>query len=647
MSLVEDRAATVWITAAVAITVLPLLPSLTVPIAALAIVPLVWQAWRLWRRPATPPPRPVLLAFALGALAATALQYGSIFGRMPGLAVLAALVGLKLLESRTRRDAHVAVQLCFFLQLGYFLVEQSALTALLAACSCLLCIAALLRVEQHGLSLRRALFGSGRLLLWAAPLAGALFLLFPRLDTPLWGLPADALSATSGLSDSMSPGSIAELSLSGEIAFRVEFGDHMPPPAARYFRGPVLTAFDGRTWKQSGPSGARVSSGAPTVRYVVTLEPNQQRWLLGLEQPVPQANQILTGEGVLMAREPIRNRVRLQMQSHPGDVLATAETDTHLNAARALPKGFNPRALALGQDIAARNPGAQARLDAIKDFLRRGDFAYTLSPPLLGRDTADDFLFKTRQGFCEHFASAFVVVARAAGLPARVVAGYQGGEVNPVDRTLVVRQSDAHAWAEVWLGDGWLRVDPTAIAAPRRIDGGVLDALPDTDALPYLVRTDSPWMRALRDRAEAVAHAWNTWVLGYDAQRQRNFLQQLGLSGDDWQTLIYLLGGTAMLWQGLILGTHFIRLRRRPRVERAWLRVQKRLSRHGIEQGPGEGAISFAARVSALDHTLGAGLDPLAAAYTRLCFGPSPDEAALRSFERQISTWLSAPSSAP
>ncbi|WP_341675395.1 DUF3488 and transglutaminase-like domain-containing protein [Niveibacterium sp. SC-1] len=641
----EDRSATQWITAAVAITLLPLLPALTLPLAAFALVPLIWQAWRLWRRPAAMPPRPVLLLLAVGAAAATGLQYGSMFGRLPGLAVLAVLVGLKLLESRTRRDAHVAVQLCFFLQLGYFLIEQSALTAVLAACSCLLCIAALLRVEQHGLSLRRALSGSGRLLLWAAPLAAALFVLFPRLDRPLWGLPADAFSASSGLSDTMSPGSISELSLSGEIAFRVEFGEHLPPPATRYFRGPVLTFFDGRSWRPGPPSGARIATVRPTTDYVVTLEPNQQRWLLGLEQPVPAPDQILTAEGVLMAREPIRSRVRLHLQSHPGDRLVTEETEAHLRAARALPQGFNPRALALGRQIADQNVSDPARLEAIKDFLRRGDFAYTLSPPLLGRDTADDFLFKTRHGFCEHFASAFVVLARAAGLPARVVAGYQGGELNAVDRTLVVRQSDAHAWAEVWLGDAWQRVDPTAIAAPRRIDGGLLEALPDTDALPYLVRTDSAWMRALRDRAEAVAHAWNTWVLGYDAQRQRSFMQQLGFSVDDWRTVIYLLGGAAILWQGLILAPHFVRLQRRPRAERAWRRVQKRLARHGIEQGSGEGAISFAARAGALDSRLGTGLDSLAAAYSRLCFGPSPDEAALRSFERQISSWLSAPSS--
>ena len=643
-----ERIGSTWVLVAAVLTVAPLLFRLDPLVAVLAVIPMLWQGLRLHRdRLSTPANRGVLLLLAGAAVAVSFSRYGSIFGKTPGLAMLAMLIGLKLVESRTQRDAHVTVQLCFFLQLGYFLIEQSALTGALAFATCGLALAALQRIEQPTLALVPALRSSLRLLVVALPLALLLFVLFPRIDRPLWGMPSDALSGTTGLSDTMSPGSIANLSISGDIAFRADFDGPVPAQRDRYFRGPVLSDFDGRAWRPaSGWRGGITPKHLPTpnVRYTLTLEPHQQRWLLGLETAVPQDQQLLDGDGVLYSRQPIQTRLRTTIEAHvPADPWPQA-AGPNMQRNLQLPAGYNPRTVALGQKIASENATPETRVAAAQTFLRAGHFLYTLTPPLLGRNMADEFLFETKQGFCEHFAASFTILMRAAGVPARVVTGYQGGEVNPVDGSLVVRQSDAHAWAEVWLPErGWVRVDPTAIAAPERIDSGIASALPSTADLPFLVRTDSAWLRSLRDRVEALSHAWDIWVLGYNLQRQQDLMRRAGLEPSDWQALVAVLVASAVLWQLAVWVLPQWRRRPLSHVDRVWRRLLRHLKRRGFEQGASEGALAFSERVGAVRSDWHAALGALAGRYTHLKYGRPSDDRARQTneLERAVREWIS------
>ena len=643
-----ERIGATWVLVAAVLTVAPLLFRLDPLVAVLAVIPMLWQGLRLHRdRLSTPANRGVLLLLAGAAVAVSFSRYGSIFGKTPGLAMLAMLIGLKLVESRTQRDAHVTVQLCFFLQLGYFLIEQSALTGALAFATCGLALAALQRIEQPTLALLPALRSSLRLLVVALPLALLLFVLFPRIDRPLWGMPSDALSGTTGLSDTMSPGSIANLSISGDIAFRADFDGPVPAQRDRYFRGPVLSDFDGRAWRPaSGWRGGITPKHLPTpnVRYTLTLEPHQQRWLLGLETAVPQDQQLLDGDGVLYSRQPIQTRLRTTIEAHvPADPWPQA-AGPNMQRNLQLPAGYNPRTVALGQKIASENATPEGRVVAAQTFLRAGHFLYTLTPPLLGRDMADEFLFETKQGFCEHFAASFTILMRAAGVPARVVTGYQGGEVNPVDGSLVVRQSDAHAWAEVWLPErGWVRVDPTAIAAPERIDSGIASALPSTADLPFLVRTDSAWLRSLRDRVEALSHAWDIWVLGYNLQRQQDLMRRAGLEPSDWQALVAVLVASAVLWQLAVWVLPQWRRRPLSHVDRVWRRLLRHLKRRGFEQGASEGALAFSERVGAVRSDWHTALGALAGRYTHLKYGRPSDDRARQTneLERAVREWIS------
>ncbi|WP_374514741.1 DUF3488 and DUF4129 domain-containing transglutaminase family protein [Niveibacterium sp.] len=637
-----DRSGQLWILASVVLTLLPLLPRLTLEVGVIASLPLLWQGWRLRNASPTPTPnRLVLLLMAVVAVAATVARYGTAFGRTPGLALLAMLLGLKLLETRTRRDAHITIQLCFFVQLGYFLIEQSVVTALSAFAACILALTALLRVEQPDLSLKPALSGSARMVGIALPLAALLFVLFPRIDSPLWSMPSDGASATTGMSDRMRPGTIADLSLSGEIAFRVEFSGPIPPPAERYFRGPVMSHFDGMEW-QSRPAirAASLPHGSRRIDYVITLEPNQNRWLFALEHATPRDGQTLDAANVLLASAAVRTRVRTALTSFTDARIGLDISPTHLATNLELPAGSNPRVAAFGARLRQDNPAPADRVAAALNFLRKGDFVYTLSPPRLGRNAADDFLFETRQGFCEHFANAFTVLMRSAGVPARVVAGYQGGEVNPIDGTLVVRQSDAHAWSEVWLAErGWVRVDPTAAAAPRRIDGGLTASLPASDPIPGLVRIESQWLRTLRNRAEAMSHAWNTWILGYNAQRQRDLFAGLGFDAD-WRNLTIGLVASGALWQAAVWVGMFRSRRRQTPAERAWQLLLRKLGQHGIEPAISEGPIAFAARAGTIHPEWHEALADFAARYARLTYGPTAPAAEAEALRLDINAWL-------
>ncbi|GAB4062609.1 DUF3488 and transglutaminase-like domain-containing protein [Uliginosibacterium sediminicola] len=591
----------------------------------LAALLIGWRAALAWQDRATPR-RLVQLPLALVALALILFAYGNPVGRLPGLAALCQLLPLKLLETQRTRDIRVTLLLAFFLIVGMFLHEQSAIVAIAAGAASLFAIACAARTQRPALPLGESLRLGGRLLGLGLPLMLLLFLLFPRIEGPLWGMPLDAYTGSTGLSDRMDSASISKLVPTGGIAFRASFKGAIPPPAERYWRGPVLGLFNGEEWRPLlAPPRSRASYEeiGRSWDYSITLEPNNLRWLLSLDYPLRSDSGRFSYDNGLIASAPVRQRTRYNLRSYPDIVVGLNESAELLEIMQRLPPGFNPRAIASGEEIGGRWLRAPERLRAVIDLMRSRSLQYTLSPPPTGRNSVDDFLFVTRSGFCEHFAAAFVVLARAAGLSARVVTGYQGGEVNPLDGTLVVRQSDAHAWAEVWLPErGWLRVDPTAESFPRRIDErGLESSLPPSDALPFMVRTDIGWLRNLRYRWEALGNTWNLWVLGYNAQRQMAMLRSLGFADADWRMLVSLMAGSAGLWLLWLIWRLAPKYARADALDRSWQRFCKQMARRGHARHSWETPAAYAARLSLQYPAQADNLQGIAELYARLRYG--------------------------
>lgn len=587
------------------------------------------------------PHRVLLFALAVSLVALVAVEFQRLLGKEPGIALLAGLLIIKLLETHDVRDARTVILLSFFMQMGLFLYQQTMGVAALALAGSVSTVAALLSLEGRAEPPRARGMAATRLVLQGLPLMLVLFVLFPRIQGPLWGLPADAYTHRTGLSDSMSPGDVARISESGAIAFRARFEGDPPPPAERYWRGPVLSEFDGRTWRQTRGSVTEAPSyrsQGTAYTYTLTLEPHNHRWLLALDFPAAAPGLRYSSDFQLLAQAPVHTRIRVDLVSHPGTQVGLDESDAVLRQALYLPPESNPRTRALGTRLRAeaRTSGeipalVIAHFQAIK-------LAYTLDPLPLGRDDVDSFLFETRQGFCEHFAAAFVVTLRAAGVPARVVTGYQGGEINAVDGTFVVRQSDAHAWAEIWLaGKGWQRIDPTAASAPRRIDSGLAGALPGIDRLPLLVRSDLPWLRTLRDNLEAIDNRWNQWVLGYNPARQQALLSALGLARTDWTTLTALLAAAGVAVAGVLAAWALRRRSPADGIDRDWARFCQQLAAIGIPRAPWEGPLDYARRAGSRRPDLAPRLDAIAATYANLRYGrANADPTARQRFHQSI-----------
>lgn len=634
-----SRAQGLWLLVMALATQVPHLAYLPPWLAGLAGLLLAAQALRVWQeRP--PPPRWLIALLAIGASAGIVATFSQFFGKDPGVALLSVLLGLKLLESRAPRDARAAVLLALFLQVSLFLETQSPGIGAWAVAAAGLAIASLASLHLPGSAPAQARL-AGLLLAQGLPFMVVLFVLFPRIQGPLWGLPEDAYSAMTGLSDDMSPGSISQLIQSDAIAFRASFSGPPPPPAQRYWRGQVLDRFDGRTWRASAervvPEPAYRPQG-PAHPYQLTLEPHNKTWLMALDFPPPGLTAArYTADFRLLAPQPVRTRQRFDLAAYPSTPVGLQEAPALRAAALRLPPRGNPQARALGQQMRSRLTDAGAIVDAVVRHFREAGLTYTLAPPLLADDPVDGFLFDTRRGFCEHFASSFAFVLRAAGVPARVVIGYQGGEINPVDQALVVRQSDAHAWTEVWLeGRGWLRLDPTALAAPARAEGSLAQALGAGEPLPFMLRTDLQWLHTLRHRWDALNNGWNQWVLGYTQERQQDLLRLMGFGEADWQRLATLLtAACGLLVAGLVLWALRSGPPRDP-LERCWLAFCQRLGRAGLPRLPWEGPLAYAARAAAAFPHRADALRHIAQAYAAQRYGGSASPEALKQLRNRI-----------
>ncbi|HEX5125186.1 MAG TPA: DUF3488 and transglutaminase-like domain-containing protein [Rhodocyclaceae bacterium] len=617
-----------------------------VSISVLCAVLILWRGWLAWRD-APRPARWVLLPIAMAGLALTFAAFGNLLGKQPGLALLALFLPLKLLETHRQRDARAAMLLACFLLIGQFLNEQTPWIALCTVCGAIGVIASLVRLQRPNCAPLPALRVALGLIGQGAPMMLALFVLFPRIDGPLWGLPLDAYGGKTGLAESMSPGSISSLVESEDIAFRAAFNGSPPPRAELYWRGPVFTNFNGREWAADSSSvqdDATYTPSGQAYDYTLTLEPNNQRWLLALDFPEPTSAGHIKSDFVLVANRPVRTRIRYALRSYPATPVGVDEDSLMIAAALQLPPGYNPRTLALGRRIKQENASPDMRVKSAIDFMRQAGLQYTLYPPLLGEHTVDEFLFDSRRGFCEHFSAAFVVLMRAAEVPARVVTGYQGGEVNPIDGTLVVRQSDAHAWAEVWLaGRGWVRVDPTAASFPSRIDIGLAGALPSNETLPLSLRAeDIEVLRNLRYRWEALSNTWNQWVLGYNAHRQLDLMHSIGFRHAGWRTLTILMTSACCAWMLWLAWRAWPRQQRRDALDRCWQQLCRKLARKGLPRQKWEAPTDYANRIAALRPALGKAVQHIAERYSVLRFGSKTvtiqDVAALKLAIKQFET---------
>jgi len=622
-----------WLLAGLALVAAPHTPRLPWWLNLIALMLIAWRVY-LGVGERALPRKWLLSLFVLGGVVGIYVTYRTIFGRDSGVALLVLFLSLKLLELHTDRDAMVLVLLTYFLALTNFFYSQTLPTAALMLASVLINTASLVHFAAPRRALGANLKTAGVLLAQAVPVMLILFFLFPRVQGPLWGLPQDAYSGVTGLSDSMSPGLISRLSQSDAIAFRVKFQKDPPGRRQLYWRGPVFWHFDGRTWRPGEyrafaqlQSQLLFEAGGAPYDYEVTLEPHNHNWLFALELAAklpPGAN--ATVDYMLISRTPIRARTRYDMRSYTDFVTRSADEADEIRRGLQLPRGFNPQARALAQSWAASLNSDAAIAQRAYSYFREQGFVYTLEPPLLGRDSVDEFLFASKQGFCEHYASSFTFLLRAAGVPARVVTGYQGGELNPVDGYMIVRQSDAHAWVEAWLkGRGWVRFDPTAAASPVRVESGVAAAVPATDPLPLMARTSLRWLREARYNWDALANKWNQLVLGYNPERQRELLSRAGMKEPNWENMaLALFWGVAGLL-ALLAAWLLRRVRTLDPVQRLWLRFCARLANKGSPRAAHEGPADYVARAALRHPRQAARIHAIGARYIALRYGARAD----------------------
>ncbi len=634
---------TIWLATAFIMASTPHLLRLPIWISTLILAITGWRLY-LAHRNLKLPSKWLLALIVIAATAGILLQYRTLLGREAGVALLVIMLAMKLLEARSQRDGMLLGFLGCFLLVTNFLDSQTIPTAVyMLACAWLL-IANLIILQYTGAwpGWRPPVQRAGIMLLQAVPLMAVLFLLFPRVQGPLWGLPRDAYSGLSGLSDNMSPGSLNNLILSDAVAFRAAFRGRIPQPQELYWRGPVLWDYDGRTW--TAPRIAQRADEFPSAEarfdYTVTLEPHNKRWLFALEFPGQKPPQsIITRDMQLLSFTPVRSRMRYEMTSSAAPAYGADDEQAVLTRSLRLPANTNPRTDAYAQELRKKFPDDRQLVTEILKRFRNENFVYTLSPPLLGAQPVDEFLFDTRRGFCEHYASAFTVLMRAAGIPARVVTGYLGGEVNPVGEYILVRQADAHAWTEIWLADaGWTRIDPTAAVSPARVERGIAAALPSTDLLPLFVRGDFAMLQRLRLTWDSVTYTWNQWVLGYTPERQRLFMTRLGFSETTWQTLAIMLmicAGIAVLI-GAAITLRQLRTARQDAVRATYERFCRKLARRGMQRGAAEGPHMFAQRACQLRPDLASAVTEITDWYIALRYGRNSTEDGVKAFKRRV-----------
>jgi transglutaminase-like putative cysteine protease len=615
-----------WLIAALSLAVLPHLFRLPPWITLTVVVTLSWRALAQARRVPLPG-RGLLALLTVLTAGAVVASSGALLGPTTGTALLAVMTGLKLLETRRKRDAVLSTYLGFLLVATYFFVRQEPWVLLYLVATVLALLSTLVALNRSAGTVRSArevLRPAATLMLQALPLMVALFLLVPRLPGPLWGHSEQGVGIT-GLSEEMAPGSISQLVLSDDLAFRTRFQGTVPPLDAMYWRGPVLWEYQLGVWRQGPtqelPPPVLVAAAGTAIDYSVLLEPHGTRWLPALDMPLPgkTAGAHRGAAGELLALRRVDERRSYQASSQTRYQLQAVLPPRIRQAGLQLAAAEAPRLRALAAAWRAEGLDDSGIVRQALDLIRQQPFRYTLEPPALQGDPVDSFFFDTRAGFCEHYASAFTVLMRAAGIPARVATGYLGAHPNPLSRHWLVYQADAHAWSEVWLaGRGWVRVDPTAAVAPGRVQGGLRMGLePGRIVDPLAGRLPGAWLYRLAMGWDALEERWNRWVLGYDRAAQHRLWLELR-SAAGWLLPVaaagLVLAAALLWWQG--------RPPARPAAETAFARYCARLARVGLARRPSEGPRDFGRRVAKARPDLAQRALRITSLYERLTFAP-------------------------
>ena len=556
-------------------------------------------------------------------------EYWTIVGRDAGLALLTVMAALKFLESRRHRDMLILVFICYFLIATHFLFSQSIMIASLMFATLIVTTTTLVTLNQReeSILLKESLYTSTRLVLLSIPLMLILFVLVPRVPGPLWGLTSEQRGGITGLSDHMSPGEISNLIRSNEVAFRVDFEGGIPAQSRLYWRGPVMASYNGYRWSPTPRKELRrftLTALDAAIKYTVTLEPNGKPWLLALDIPTRLVrHSVMTADYQLISKKQINDLLRYPMESRLAYQFGLDESRDYLALALEYPDNLNPQTVELGKSLAARFARSEDIVNEVLNMFREEEFFYTLKPPVLGKNVVDEFLFGSRRGFCEHYAGSFALLMRVAGIPARIVTGYQGGEYNKVGNYLIVRQSDAHAWTEVWIeNQGWVRVDPTASVSPDRIDQGIDEALSD-EISGFRIRNRNPIFGNLLYSWDTLQHGWNDWVLNYDQRKQMNFLSQLEFGIENWSDMVFalvflLLTVTALFWS---IAWYRERPPKPAAYEILFNRLLKKLSRRGFQKGPAEDTRTFLRRITQRDFPQREILTNIVELYNRIKYG--------------------------
>ncbi|MGX5219585.1 transglutaminase TgpA family protein [Pseudomonas segetis] len=604
------RVSLTWLLIAQLLVIIPHLGHLPLWVVGLWLGCAAWRV-QIYRMRARFPNAWLKGALMLAAGIGVFVSRGSLVGLDAGVVLLIAAFVLKLVEVRTRRDALVLIFLGFFTVVTAYLFDDSMLSAIFSLLPVSALLAAMIGLQQSTLATRPWATAklAGSLLLQALPLMLLLFLFFPRMG-PLWSLPGANAKGVTGLSDSMAPADIAELSQSSELAFRASFEGQPPPRNQLYWRALTLDRFDGRRWSQSGlarlplqPSWQK--QGEP-INYQIVMQPSARPWLFSLDvaQTSLEGTRMMS-DFRLQRKQPVDRSLLYNLTSWPQALLEPAASTESLRRALQLPDGGDPRSRAWARQLKQQYPQDEQLVQAVLRNFNRQPFHYTLRPKAVGVNSIDDFLFETRSGFCAHYAGSMTFVLRAAGIPARVVAGYQGGELNPSGNYLQVRQFDAHAWVEYWqAGKGWLRVDPTFEVAPERIELGLEEAVAGENSFleksPFspLRYRQLAWLNQFRLAWDQVNYDWQRWVLGYQGAQQLELFQRwFGKVDGRWLALC-LVGGGAIVLALIALFLFKPWQHQRDQQQRVFRRFERLLARHALVRQPAEGPRDFARRAA-------------------------------------------------
>ncbi|MGR9037688.1 MAG: transglutaminase TgpA family protein [Gammaproteobacteria bacterium] len=631
MSIESCKTVLIFLLSSIGLIALPLIGHVPQPISLFFYLLLAWRFLGIWNRQWLPGTAAVFL-LTIGGAVLLYLQHQGILGRDAGTNILLAALALKLMELKKERDIYLVICLAFILAASQFLYEQTLLMAAYILAVCCLLLASLVAITDSNKKNLQALKIAGTIIFQALPFAIVIFILFPRVDAPKWLMMPKKNQTLSGLNDYLEPGSISDLGMSDELVFRVKFSGNIPPPHLRYWRGPVMTHTDGKRWTPRKKRAHRQNTKDPTVsgqayRYTLLMEPQEKNWVFGLDLPVGYSENLKRNSNyqlITSANPEKRTEYQLLSYSHynTGPLLPKDYQE-----AVQLPGGPSGQIKKLVRKLRGFDSPPEKYVKQVLKHFRTENFRYTLTPPLLERKPIETFLFETRSGFCSHYASAFVYLMRAAGIPSRIVTGYQGGELNEIGHFLEIRQSDAHAWAEVWLNNlGWIRIDPTAAVAPERIErnvdvdrlvlGGEVSFVKGSIAAQFAI----DMLRQAGQIWNHVDYNWQRWVINYNTSNQSRFLSSFGIH--DIKAMVYWMSVIITVMTAVFSTILFIQ---KPEAAdqalTAYKKYCRKLEQNGLRINLGEGASAFAERAknSLPEHS--ADIDRITFLFIKLRYG--------------------------